>query len=244
MAQFGALTGRRYGLFEYEGTADAERALVLMGSGAETARQTVMALVAKGAKAGVLQVRLYRPFSAADFLAALPASVTAIAVLEQTKEPGSTGEPLYLDVVATLAEAVARGERGSMPRVVSGRYGISSKDFTPAMAKAALDELLKRDANDRFAARTASPSGSTTTCLMRVSRSIRVSRSKPTASPARSSRSRRRRNGRGQQEQRENHRRGCRALRSRLLRLQFSQIGRPDHFAPPVSDRIRSSLPI
>ena len=153
MAQFGALTGRRYGLFEYEGTADAERVFVLMGSGAETARQTVMALVAKGAKVGVLQVRLYRPFSAADFLAALPASVTAIAVLEQTKEPGSTGEPLYLDVVATLAEAVGRGERASMPWVVGGRYGISSKDFTPAMAKAALDELLKRDANDRFAAR-------------------------------------------------------------------------------------------
>ena len=153
MAQFDALTGRRYGLFEYEGAADAERVLVLMGSGAETARQTVMALVDKGAKVGVLQVRLYRPFSAADFLAALPASVTAIAVLEQTKEPGSTGEPLYLDVVATLAEAVGRGERGSMPRVVGGRYGISSKDFTPAMAKAALDELVKRDANDRFAAR-------------------------------------------------------------------------------------------
>ena len=153
MAQFDALTGRRYGLFEYEGTADAERVLILMGSGAETARQTVMALVAKGAKVGVLQVRLYRPFSAAHFLAALPASVTAIAVLEQTKEPGSTGEPLYLDVVTTLAEAVGRGERGSMPRVVGGRYGISSKDFTPAMAKAAFDELLKRDANDRFAAR-------------------------------------------------------------------------------------------
>ena len=153
MAQFDALTGRRYGLFEYEGTADAERVLVLMGSGAETARQTVMALVAKGAKVGVLQVRLYRPFSAADFLAVLPASVTAIAVLEQTKEPGSTGEPLYLDVVATLAEAVGRGKRGSMPRVVGGRYGISSKDFTPAMAKAAFDELLKRDATDHFAAR-------------------------------------------------------------------------------------------
>ena len=83
----------------------------------------------------------------------MPASVTAIAVLEQTKEPGSTGEPLYLDVVTTLAEAVGRGERASMPRVVGGRYGISSKDFTPAMAKAAFDELLKRDGNDHFAAR-------------------------------------------------------------------------------------------
>ena len=153
MARFDALTGRRYGLFEYEGAADAERVLILMGSGAETARQTVMALTAKGDKVGVLQVRLYRPFSAADFLAVLPASVNAIAVLEQTKEPGALGEPLYLDVVVALAQAVGRGERALMPRVVGGRYGISSKDFTPAMAKAALDELLKRDANNRFAAR-------------------------------------------------------------------------------------------
>ena len=234
MAQFGALTGRRYGLFEYEGTADAERVLVLMGSGAETARQTVMALVAKGAKVGVLQVRLYRPFSAADFLAALPASVTAIAVLEQTKEPGSTGEPLYLDVVATLAEAVGRGERASMPWVVGGRYGISSKDFTPAMAKAALDELLKRDANDRFAARNGFTVGInddvSNTSLADRSGFLDRSRQRH---PRGLLRPRRRRNGRGQQEQRENHRRGCRALRPRLFRLRFTQIGRPDHFAPP-----------
>ena len=234
MAQFDALTGRRYGLFEYEGAADAERVLVLMGSGAETARQTVMALVAKGAKVGVLQVRLYRPFSAADFLAALPASVTAIAVLEQTKEPGSTGEPLYLDVVATLAEAVGRGERASMPRVVGGRYGISSKDFTPAMAKAALDELLKRDANDRFAARNGFTVGINDDVSQYESRdrSRFLDRSRQ-RHPRGLLRPRRRRNGRGQQEQRENHRRGCRALRPRLFRLRFTQIGRPDHFAPP-----------
>ena len=225
MAQFGAVTGRRYGLFEYEGTADAERVLVLMGSGAETARQTVMALVAKGAKVGVLQVRLYRPFSAADFLAALPASVTAIAVLEQTKEPGSTGEPLYLDVVATLAEAVGRGERASMPWVVGGRYGISSKDFTPAMAKAALDELLKRDANDRFAARNGFTVGINDDVSNTSLQIDPVSRSKPTASPARSSTASAPTERSGPTRTRENHRRGCRALRPRLFRLRFTQIG-------------------
>jgi pyruvate-ferredoxin/flavodoxin oxidoreductase len=135
------LTGRQYRLFDYEGPADAEHAIVLMGSGAETARATAEALRRAGAKVGVLQVRLYRPFSAEHFLAALPESCRAIAVLEQTKEPGATGEPLYLDVVTTLAQAVAQGERKFMPRVIGGRYGLSSKDFTPAMAKAVFDEL-------------------------------------------------------------------------------------------------------
>ena len=151
MARFAALTGRQYKLFEYEGAPDAERVLVLMGSGAETARETVKALVARGKKVGVLQVRLYRPFSAAHFLAALPPSVGAIAVLEQTKEPGAAGEPLYLDVVATLAQGFGSGERASMPRVIGGRYGLSSKDFTPAMAKVALDELAKRNDHNQFA---------------------------------------------------------------------------------------------
>ncbi len=153
MERFGALTGRRYSLFEYEGAPDAERMLILMGSGAETARETVKVLVSRGEKVGVLQVRLYRPFSAIHFLAALPASATAIGVLEQTKEPGAPGEPLYLDVFTTIAEAYGRGERAAMPRVVGGRYGISSKDFTPAMVKAAFDELSKRDGEGRFAAR-------------------------------------------------------------------------------------------
>ena len=153
MARFAALTGRHYKLFEYEGAPDAERVLVLMGSGAETARETVKALAARGEKVGMLQVRLYRPFSAAHFLAALPPSVGAIAVLEQTKEPGAAGEPLYLDVVATLAHGFGGGERSSMPRVIGGRYGLSSKDFSPAMAKAALDELAKRNDRKQFAGR-------------------------------------------------------------------------------------------
>ena len=153
MERFAALTGRRYGLVEYEGALDAERVLVLMGSGAETARETVKVLAARGERVGVIQIRLYRPFPAAQLLAALPASVTAIAVLEQTKEAGAPGEPLYLDVVTTLAESFGRRERAPMPRVVGGRYGLSSKDFTPAMVKAALDEIGRRDGG-RIVART------------------------------------------------------------------------------------------
>ena len=145
MQRFEKIVGRRYRPFEYEGAADAERVLILMGSGAETARETVKALAAKGEKVGVVQVRLYRPFSAAHLLSALPESVASIAVLDRTKEPGAPGEPLYLDVVSTLATAVAEGTRPFMPRVVGGRYGLSSKDFTPAMAKAVLDGLKRQN---------------------------------------------------------------------------------------------------
>src|SRR6516225_9212179 len=127
MDRFAQLTGRQYHLFEYDGAADAERIIVVMGSGSETSRATARVLCAAGAKVGVLQVRLYRPFSAADFIATLPSSVRSIAVLEETKEPGAPGEPLYLDVMSTLGQAVANGERAQMPRVVGGRYGISCR---------------------------------------------------------------------------------------------------------------------
>ena len=150
MDRFGRLSGRPYRLFEYEGAPDAERIIVLMGSGAETARSTARALCATGEKVGVLQVRLYRPFSAADFLAAIPSTVRSVAVLERTKEPGSPGEPLYLDVITTLAQAVAGAERPHMPRVIGGRYGIGSKDFTPAMVKATFDEMSKPEAKNGF----------------------------------------------------------------------------------------------
>jgi len=141
MDEFAALTGRRYRLFEYAGPPDAERVIVTMGSGAETARETAAALAREGEKVGVMQVRLFRPFSAEQLLAALPASCRAVAVLERTKEPGASGEPLYLDVVEALAQAAARGRRSAMPVVIGGRYGLSSKDFSPAMAKAVFDEL-------------------------------------------------------------------------------------------------------
>jgi pyruvate-ferredoxin/flavodoxin oxidoreductase len=132
MAQFAELTGRNYQPYEYVGPADAERVLVLMGSGAETAVETAAYLQAQGEKVGVLKVRLYRPFAAEWLVRALPTTVRAIAVLDRCKEPGSAGEPLYLDVVASLHEAW----EGLMPRVIGGRYGLSSKEFTPGMVQA------------------------------------------------------------------------------------------------------------
>jgi pyruvate-ferredoxin/flavodoxin oxidoreductase len=150
MDRFARLAGRQYHLFDYDGPNDAERVLILMGSGTETARETAAVLRQNGDQVGVLQVRLFRPFSAAHQLAALPASCRAVAVLEQTKEPGATGEPLYLDVVEVLAQAVARGERKTMPRVIGGRYGLSSKDFNPAMAKAVFGELTKPEPKNGF----------------------------------------------------------------------------------------------
>src|SRR3954454_4259492 len=137
MGKLAALTGRRYQLFEYEGHPEAERVIVIMGSGGETVHETVDYLVARGEKVGVLKVRLYRPFSIASFVAALPRTARVLAVLDRTKEPGALGDPLYLDVVAALVEA------GVSARVVGGRYGLSSKEFTPAMVKAVFDEIAK-----------------------------------------------------------------------------------------------------
>ena len=136
-------TGRAYHLVDYAGAPDAERVVVLMGSGVETAAETAAFLNARGERVGVLAVRLYRPFPAEALVAALPATMRAVAVLDRTKEPGSVGEPLYLDVVAAVSEAVAAGTAPFRqgPRIVGGRYGLSSKEFTPAMVKAVFDEL-------------------------------------------------------------------------------------------------------
>jgi pyruvate-ferredoxin/flavodoxin oxidoreductase len=140
---FARLTGRRYRIFDYVGHPQAERVIVIMGSGAETAHETVEHLVGRGERVGVLKVRLYRPFSTAYFVDALPASVRSIAVLDRTKEPGAVGEPLYLDVVAALREAreECRTPFAHEPHVLGGRYGLSSKEFTPAMVKAVFDQL-------------------------------------------------------------------------------------------------------
>ena len=135
--RFAELTGRRYALFEYVGHPEAERVIVLMGSGAETAHEAVDALVARGEKVGMVKVRLYRPFAADAFVAALPRTVKSLAVLDRTKEPGAR-DPLYLDVVAALTEVGT-----PLPLVVAGRYGLSSKEFTPAMVKAVFDEIAK-----------------------------------------------------------------------------------------------------
>jgi pyruvate-ferredoxin/flavodoxin oxidoreductase len=152
MNKFAALTGRQYQLFDYVGAPDAERVIVMMGSGCETAEETVTALCAGGEKVGLLKVRLYRPFSVDSFVAALPASVRTIAVLDRTKEPGGAGEPLYQDVVTAISEAIVKD--GSpfprLPRIIGGRYGLGSKEFTPAMAKAVFDEMTKPAPKNHF----------------------------------------------------------------------------------------------
>ncbi|MBZ0299085.1 MAG: pyruvate:ferredoxin (flavodoxin) oxidoreductase, partial [Anaerolineae bacterium] len=150
MDQFGALVGRQYHLFDYHGAADAERVVVLMGSGAEAALETIDYLNAHGEKVGMISVRLYRPFSAEHFLAALPATTKAIAVLDRTKEPGGAGEPLYLDCVNAIFESFAAGRLNQMPKVVGGRYGLSSKEFNPAMVKGVLDNLALDNPKNHF----------------------------------------------------------------------------------------------
>ncbi|HEX3005452.1 MAG TPA: pyruvate:ferredoxin (flavodoxin) oxidoreductase [Angustibacter sp.] len=143
-------TGRPMHVVDYHGHPEAERVVVVMGSAAQTVAETVRVLAAGGERVGMLHVRLYRPFPAAALVAALPTSVRRIAVLDRTKEPGSLGEPLFLDVVGALADAVADGELDVAPRVIGGRYGLSSKEFTPAMVAAVLAELDRPRPRKRF----------------------------------------------------------------------------------------------
>ncbi|MCF2149268.1 pyruvate:ferredoxin (flavodoxin) oxidoreductase [Desmonostoc muscorum LEGE 12446] len=168
MDKFGERTGRYYQIYEYYGASDASRVIVLMGSGCETVHETVDYLNARGEKVGVVKVRLYRPFDVQRFVAALPSSVQAIAVLDRTKEPGSAGEPLYLDVVAAIHEAWGEeaGEQGAgsrgedvfpcplppapLPKIIGGRYGLSSKEFTPAMVKGIFDNLAQSQPKKHF----------------------------------------------------------------------------------------------
>ena len=158
MDEFGERTGRHYKIYEYYGADDASRVIVLMGSGCETVHETVDYLNARGEKLGVVKVRLYRPFDVQRFVAVLPTSVKAIAVLDRTKEAGSAGEPLYLDVVAAIHEAWedrSAGEAGgentlSSPKIIGGRYGLSSKEFTPAMVKGIFDNLAQVKPKNHF----------------------------------------------------------------------------------------------
>ncbi|MEH2136578.1 pyruvate:ferredoxin (flavodoxin) oxidoreductase [Nostoc sp.] len=173
MDEFGERTGRHYKIYEYYGAKDADRVIVLMGSGCETVHETIDYLNACGEKLGVVKVRLYRPFDVQKFVAALPSSVKAIAVLDRTKEAGSAGEPLYLDVVAAIHEAWGdesrgAGEQGSrgevlvslsplplrssapLPKIIGGRYGLSSKEFTPAMVKGIFDNLAEAKPKNHF----------------------------------------------------------------------------------------------
>jgi pyruvate-ferredoxin/flavodoxin oxidoreductase len=159
MDRFAERTGRSYHLFEYTGAPDAERVIVLMGSAANAVEEAIDILQGKGEKVGLLKVRLFRPFAVDAFLSALPATTRAVAVLDRTKEPGAIGEPLYTDVVTAVSEAYDRvSGRGSVtqapfllrPRIIGGRYGLSSKEFTPAMAKAVFDELKKENPRNHF----------------------------------------------------------------------------------------------
>ncbi|RKY78126.1 pyruvate:ferredoxin (flavodoxin) oxidoreductase, partial [candidate division KSB1 bacterium] len=152
MNKFAQIVGRQYELFQYIGSPDAERVIILMGSGAEAAQETVEYLVEQGENVGLIKVRLYRPFSVKHFLKALPKTVKTIAALDRTKEPGSAGEPLYIDVVTALNEAMTNGSAPfqSPPRVIGGRYGLSSKEFTPAMIKGIFDEMTKKNPKNHF----------------------------------------------------------------------------------------------
>jgi pyruvate-ferredoxin/flavodoxin oxidoreductase len=152
MDKFAGVAGRQYHLFDYVGAPDAERVIVLMGSSCETAEATVDYLVDQGEKVGVLKVRLLRPFSVQHFLDALPPSVKAIAALDRTKEPGAIGEPLYQDIVTAISEGFAGGTApfADFPRVIGGRYGLSSKEFTPAMVKAVFDEMTVDQPKNHF----------------------------------------------------------------------------------------------
>ena len=152
MDRFARLTGRGYRLFDYYGAPDAERVIILMGSAAGAAEETIDALNAQGEKLGLLKVRLYRPFAAEAFLTALPETVRKVAVLDRTKEPGSLGEPLYQDVVTVVSEALSSGRLplAQFPVIVGGRYGLSSKEFTPAMVKGVFDELARPHPKNHF----------------------------------------------------------------------------------------------
>ncbi|MDR2732077.1 MAG: pyruvate:ferredoxin (flavodoxin) oxidoreductase [Fibromonadaceae bacterium] len=148
MDKIAKLTGRKYNLIDYTGAADAETVIVVMGSGALTVKETVELLAEKGQKVGMLNIHLYRPFPVKEFLAALPKSVKNIVVMDRCKEPGSAGEPLYQDVLTAVSEAAMNG--GSLPRVLAGRYGLASKEFTPACAKAVLDNAMSATPKNHF----------------------------------------------------------------------------------------------
>jgi pyruvate-ferredoxin/flavodoxin oxidoreductase len=152
MDKFAGITGRSYHLFDYSGAPDAERVMIIIGSGAETAEQTSLYLNKSGAKTGVINVHLYRPFSVEHLLKALPATVKTIAVLDRTKEPGAGGEPLYLDVVTAVSEGLSTSTAPfkHSPAIIGGRYGLASKEFTPAMVKGIFDEMNKAKPHNHF----------------------------------------------------------------------------------------------
>ena len=152
MDKFAKIVGRQYKIFQYEGAPDAERIIIIMGSGGDTVEETVNYLNKKGEKVGILKVRLFRPFSLKHFISEIPLTVKSIAVLDRTKEPGALGEPLYLDVTTAISSAFSNSilKMEKMPKIIGGIYGLSSKEFKPSMAKAVFDELKKTEPKNRF----------------------------------------------------------------------------------------------
>ncbi|MCG2821414.1 MAG: 2-oxoacid:acceptor oxidoreductase family protein, partial [Candidatus Atribacteria bacterium] len=152
MEKFEKVVGRKYELFQYFGAPDAERIIILMGSGAEAVQETVEYLMKKGEKVGLVKVRLYRPFSIKHFINSIPKTVKTIAALDRTKEPGSIGEPLYTDIVTAIQEGISEGITPfkKTPKIIGGRYGLSSKEFTPAMVKGIFEEMKKEVPKNHF----------------------------------------------------------------------------------------------
>ncbi|MDH4071383.1 MAG: pyruvate:ferredoxin (flavodoxin) oxidoreductase, partial [Ignavibacteria bacterium] len=152
MDRFAEMTGRKYRTVQYSGSPEAERVIIMMGSGAEAAEETVRHMIARGEPVGLLKVRLFRPFVASELIKALPPSVRSIAVLDRTKEPGSSGEPLYLDVSTALVEGIQEGRIApeAIPVLIGGRYGLSSKEFNPSMVKGIFDEMRKQRPRNHF----------------------------------------------------------------------------------------------
>ena len=228
MTRLAERTGRSLGIVDYAGDPDAERALVVMGSGAETVRETVAWLNARGERVGVAQVRLYRPFPARALLEALPASVRRIAVLDRTKEPGSIGEPLCLDVIAALTEAHEDGQR-VLPRVIGGRYGLSSKEFTPGHGRRGVRRARARAApapvHDRHRRRR-----------LRVEPALRrhAGHRALRHRPSRLLRAGVGRNGRREQEHDQDPGVRAAAARPGLLRVRLEEVGLADRVAPAL----------
>ena len=223
-------------LVDYTGHPEAERVLVVMGSGGETvARDGRVARTRAASASASLQVRLYRPFPAQALIAALPASVRRIAVLDRTKEPGSLGEPLFLDVVAALAEAHADGERAMLPRIVGGRYGLSSKEFTPGMVAGVFDELARERPRRRFTIGINDDvSGTSLPTTPRSTSSRRTPCARSSSASARTARSARTRT-----RSRSSARGG--PARAGLLRLRLEEVRLADRLAPALRAASRSA---
>ena len=225
-------TGRPMHIVEYSGHPRPNGCSVLMGSGGEAAAETVAALIARGERVGVLQVRLYRPFPTRRAARALPPTVRAVGVLDRTKEPGSFGEPLYLDVVAALAEAYTSGARSSLPMVCGGRYGLSSKEFTPAMVAGVFAELARERPRTRFTVGIDDDvSGTSIDYDAGLRHRIRPTRSRDVLRHGLG------RNRRRQQEHDQDPRRRGEPLRPGLLRLRLQKVRLADRFASAVRAR-------